>query len=609
MKFPAFLKRKSTYIVLAILIGGGIWISHSRSSSKNPTFETEAVTRGDLRQTVEVTGELKPASRIDLAFKSGGTLGKVHVKIGDAVKAGDVLAQLKADDVGFAMKQAAASLSVARANLNQRIAGSTAQSIKVAETQVEQAQASYDKAVADLDSTKKTTQDNLTSATIALQTAKNNLDNQGAIVTQNVQNAYDTARTQLLTAVGPLNSALTDGDQITGVDNTAANQNYVNLLGFLNAGSLDRAKAAYSIAKTSKIAAETALNALTPNSSPKDIETAASSLKSAITLVQMYLTDVQAVLAATITSSNFTTTDLSAKKSTIDADRTSVSAQSSAVLSALQAIAGSELTKTQTAQQLQDAYQAAQTSYQTALTNADVQVRSAQTTVNIQKAALDAAKAALDEKKSGPRDVDLAPLRAALEQAQVAYDQAVNNLRNVEVIAPVDGTISDVGPSLGELVSPNATVVSMVGTQNYDVEANVPEADITKIKTGQTAQITLDAYGDEVKFTGTVSAKDPSETRIQEAIYYKIHIQIDPAGREVKPGMTANVTVTTGLSQSALIIPLRAIRTSDKGEKTVRVLAHDQPESRTIEIGLKGDEGRVEVTKGVSEGERVIVGS
>jgi HlyD family secretion protein len=607
MALPKFLKLKRTYIILALVVGGGLWIAHSHSQASTSKYETQAVTKSDLYQTVAVTGEMKPAERIDLAFKNSGTLGVVNVKVGDTVKKGDILAQLKADDVQFAMKQAAASLSLAQANLNQRLAGSTSQDIRVAQTQVEQAQASYDKAKADLQSTTQTTQDNLQTAQIALQTAQNNLNNQGAIVQQNVQNAYDSARTQLLTAVGPLNTGLSDGDQISGVDNTAANQTYVNLLGFLDAGSMDRAKASYKTAKTAKIAAETSINGLNSSSTPVDIENAANSLQNAITLMQAYLTNVQSVLAATITSSQLTSTDLAAKKASIDADRTAVSAQSSAVLGALQSIKNATLSQAQTGQQLQDAFQTAQTAYATAKTNVDVQVRAAQTGVDIQKAALDAAQAALDLKKSGPRTVDVAPLRAAVDQAQVAFDQAVNNLQNVEIVAPVDGTIADVGPSIGEQVVGNTTAVSMVGTQMYEVEASVPEADITKIAVGQTVTTTLDAYGDDVKFAGAVTAKDPAETRIQDAIYYKIHVQIDPAGKEVKPGMTANVTVNTGAAKNALIIPLRAVRTADDGTKTVRVLVNNQPQDKTITLGLKGDDGLVEVTGGLNEGDQVIV--
>lgn len=609
MTVPSFLKKKRTYVVLLLLAAGGWWFYSSRIKNTQPKYESATAEKRDLAQTVEVTGEIKPAARIELAFKNSGTISKISVKVGDAVNKGDVLAELKADDVVFAERSAAAALSVADANLKAKLAGETVQSIRVAEAQVEQAQAAYAKSTADLESTKRTTQDDLKTAEIALQTAKNNLDNQNAIVNQNVQNAYDSARAQLLTALGPLSTGLSDGDQISGVDNTAANQSFVNVLGFLDSGSLDRSKSSYRIAKDAKAAAEKALNALNSSSTKEQIQAAAQLLQTAITQVQTYLTDVQKVLAASITSSTFTTTDLAAKKTTIDADRTSVSAQNTAVLTALQTIKNTELTKTQTVQQLTDAHQTALTAYDTAKTNVEVQVRTAETNVAIQLAALDSAKATLDLKRYGPRAVDLEPLRAAVQQAQVSHDKAVNDLQNVQIISAVTGTISEVLPDIGEQVVANAVAIRMVGTESYDIEAQVPEADITKVLVEQTAVITLDAYGDDVKFKGTVTAKDPAETRIQEAIYYKIRVQIEPGGKEVKPGMTANITVTTDQRAGVLVIPLRAVRTdADTQQKTVRVLLNGVPESRNVTLGLKGDEGRVEVVSGLSAGDAVIVG-
>ncbi len=331
--------------------------------------------------------------------------------------------------------------------------------------------------------------------------------------------------------------------------------------------------------------------------------------QTAITLVQTFLKDVQKVLSASLTNSYFTTADLAAKTNTINADLASVSTQSSAVLSAQQTITGAGLTKTKTLSELNDAYQAAQTAYATAITNADVNVRTAETNVAIQKAALDSAVASLDLKKSPPRAVDVAALRAAVDQAVAAYEKAKNDLKNVEIIAPVDGIISDIVPSVGEQIPINSTVISMVGVQSYEIEAEVPEADITKIAVGQSASTTLDAYGDEVSFSGTVTVKDPAETRIQDAIYYKIHFMIDPAGHEVKPGMTANVTIITDRADNALVIPLRAVRTdSNTGEKTVRILVGSAIETRTVQLGLRGDDGIVQVKNGLKEGDAVIVG-
>ncbi len=608
MPFPKFLKRKTTYAILILLVAGGWWF-FAQSRNKGPHYETAVVTRGTLRQTVQVTGELKPATRTELAFKNPGTIAAINVKIGDTVKTGDILATLKANDVQFAAKNARAMLAVAQANLNAKKAGDTPQIIRVAETQVEQAEAQYKKAVSDVDSNKKTTQDAVTAAQIALQTAKNDLDNQNAIVAQDIQNSIDAARLQLLAALGPLNSGLSDGDQISGVDNTAANQLYLNVLGFLDMGSLDRSKASYLRAKTAKLDAETFTQNLTPSSTKDDVQSAAEKIQSAITAVQSYLSDVQKVLISSLTDSMFTKTTLSADKAMINGDRTTVSAQNTAVLSVLQTIKNTELMKIQTIQRLKNAYKAAQTAYQTATTNADVQVRAAETNVAIQKAALDSAQAMLDLKKSGPRAVDLAPLHATVEQAQVAYNRSLNDLKNVQIIAPVDGIISDVIPDIGERISPNVPEINMVGTQSYDIQAQVPEADITKVLVGQTASTTLDAYGDGVQFGGKVTSKDPAETRIQDAIYYNVHVQLNSDGHEVKPGMTANVTVNTGEADHALIIPLRAVRTdAQTGIKTVRILVNGIAKTKKVKLGLRGDEGLIQVLHGLSEGDQVIVG-
>lgn len=608
MAIPAFLKKKRTYIILGLLIVGYFGISWLRGGKSGTTYETAAVEKRDLLQTVEVTGELKPAARIDLAFKNSGTIKTINVKIGDKVKKGDILAELKSDDVVFASRSANAALALAQANLRARIAGETDQSIRVAIAVVDQSQASYDKALADLASTKLTTADAIRVATLALQTASNNLANQDATVSQTVQNAYDSARASLLTALGPLQTALSDGDQISGVDNTAANQTYLNVLGFLDSGSLDRSKNSYLIAKAAKIAAETQVKALAASSTKDEITAAGATLSNAITSVQTYLTDIQKVLAASLTNSSFTATILASYKTTIDADRVSVSAQNSTVLTALQTIKNAELSRTQTVSQLKDAYDTAATNLQTAETNATTQIRTAETNVEIQKASLEQAKASLDLKKAPPREVDLAGLRASVAQAQVNAEKATNDLQNIQIIAPVDGTVAEVIPDIGELIQATVTAIRLIGTEYYDIEALVPEADIAKVEVGQTSTITLDAYGDSVVFNGTVTAEDPDQTKVQDAVYYKIRVQIEPAGHDIKPGMTANVTVKTDERKDALVIPLRAVRTAADDTKSVRVLKNKVPENRTVEIGLRGDEGRVEVTKGLAEGEIVITG-
>ncbi len=608
MAIPSIFKKKSFYVILVILIIGGGYFYQRSTATKVVTYETVDAVAGKLSQTVEVTGEIKPAARIDLAFKASGTLKSVEVKVGDKIKKDQILAELKDEDLIFALRRSEAALAIAQANLNAKNAGESAQSIRLAETTVAQAQAAYDKASADYLNVESTNKASITTAQIALDTARNNLANSGSISDQALKNAIESSRTSLETALGSMNTALVDGDAIIGFDDTASNQTYKQYLGILQSGSIEEARSSYQAAKPMKIAAEKAVNTLGSASTQTDILAAADKVSDAIDDIQAYLLDVKTVLANSITSSYFTSTDLTAKKTIIDADYTAVSAQRTSVVAARQSMQSAVLGNVSDIKKLQDAVKTAQAAYDAAAASVQTNLSVAQSAVSIQKAALDNAKAALDLKKAKPRQVDIASLQAQVQDAAVARDQAAENLNNARIIAPVDGTISEVIADIGEEISPNVAEIRMVGTQSYDIEANVPEADIAKVVVGQTCVITLDSYGDDVKFAGTVTAEDPDQTKVQDAIYYKIRVSLDPNGKDVKPGMTANVIVTTGTVDDAIIVPLRAIKTDTAtGQKSLRVLVDGKPEQRNIQIGLKGDEGKVQAASGVAVGDKIVV--
>lgn len=606
MAIPKILKKVSTYIVLAIVLLAGWWFWASAQDAQKVTYETADTVKQTLLQTVEVTGEIKPAARIDLSFKSSGTLDKVFVKVGDEIKQGEPLVQLEANDLSYAYQRASAALAMAQANLNARLAGETSQSIRVAEAQLEQAKAAYDKSVTDLENTKIQNQTDLDSAALAVQTAQNNLDNAGTVSDQSYANQVETARVSLLTALGPMNTGLVDGDTISGVDDTATNQMYKIYLGALNDGSLDKARNSYSVAKALKVEAEKTVASINTDSPKADVLAATEKMQKAIEAIQAYLLDIKIVLANTITSTYLTSAELAAKKTTIDADYTSVGAQKNSVVAARQAVELGQLSNTSDRTKLEDALKTVQLNLSTAQTGSRVKLTNAQTNVAVQKAAVDAAQAGLDLKKAPPRSVDVAALRASVQDAQAAFAQAQENLDKVRIIAPVDGIVSEVISDIGEQVTANSPQVRMVGTSQYDIEAKVPEADIAKIKVDQDAVFTLDAYGDDMKFKGTVTAMDPDQTKVQDAVYYKIRVTVAATDKVVKPGMTSNVTITTGKADDALVIPLRAVRTVTD-QKKVRILVDGKPQEKTITLGLKGDEGKIQVMSGLAQGDKVIL--
>lgn len=108
-------KKMITVSVIAVLlIGVSWWYFGSRNSGE--TVETEAVRRGDVAQTVSVTGRLEPTVYADLSFLKSGSVDRISVKEGDAVKAGQVVASLDGSVLRSELNAAMIALSIAEEN-------------------------------------------------------------------------------------------------------------------------------------------------------------------------------------------------------------------------------------------------------------------------------------------------------------------------------------------------------------------------------------------------------------------------------------------------------------------------------------------------------------
>jgi multidrug efflux pump subunit AcrA (membrane-fusion protein) len=600
-------RRKWIYVIAAVVLLAAAWYFWHKKNGDAEQYELFEVKLSDLTRTVEVTGEVKPSSRVDLSFERNGTLAEVFVKVGDKVAKGDPLAELEDEDARFAERSARAALAAAQAKLDLEQAGEKEQTIRKAETVVEQAEADLEKAKADLENARVTAEDAVRTAEIAVQTAKNSLDNQSAQLDQDVLDAYDDARVVMINALGPMDSALTEGDKIVGVDDTATNAAYKQLLGVSSAGSMDRAETSYASAKAVKTSADALVRTL-DDSSPENTEEAADRLLRALSLVQTFLTDVQNVLSGTITGTALSATDLAGMKTKISNERTTLSTQYANVQNAIQAITTAKLERTDTKQSLEDAYETAVVALNTAKTDSETSLRTAETNVTVKEAALRSAEADLELKRSPPRNVDLEPLRAAVSEARVKYDQAAADLRKMQIIAPMDGVISAVLPEAGERMAMNETAVTMISESLFDVESLIPEADIALVKIGQEVLITLDAYGDDVEFAGSVISEEPDQTVIQDAVYYKCRMSVETGERELKPGMTANANILVASAKDVFAIPARAVRTDEKtGEKKVMIFENGKTRDQVVQTGLRGDEGKIAVTNGLKEGDMIVV--
>lgn len=226
---------------------------------------------------------------------------------------------------------------------------------------------------------------------------------------------------------------------------------------------------------------------------------------------------------------------------------------------------------------------------------------SAQATVDAAKANLELQKANYDSLVAKPRDVDIAYYQAIL-------DQAIASRNKVIIYAPIDGLVTKVNKKKGELINSSEAMIELL-SPHYEIQVDVPETDVVKLSVNNEATITLDALGSDIKFEGKVLSIDPASTEIQDVVYYRVKVAINDSGDGIiKPGMTSDVLIKTENRDGVLYIPSRAILTkAETGDKYVRVLKNGIIEEKVIKIGLKADDGKVEVTSGLNEGEDLVL--
>lgn len=245
-------------------------------------------------------------------------------------------------------------------------------------------------------------------------------------------------------------------------------------------------------------------------------------------------------------------------------------------------------------------YAALNAAYQSALVAQKQQIDAAQS-------ALDQAQAALSLKAAPARQVDIDAAKAQILTAQGQVQAAEANLEHTIIRAPADGTVTRVDVKVGEQASPSVPVLILQDIGNLHIEANVSEADIAGIQPGQSIDVTFDALGPERHFTAMVQTIDPASTVISGVVNYKVKASIAVIN-DIKPGMTANMTIMVAKKDGVLALLQQAIINKSDGQY-VRVV--DDPKTKTyhevkVQTGLQADGGMVEIVQGLNEGQEVV---
>ena len=216
---------------------------------------------------------------------------------------------------------------------------------------------------------------------------------------------------------------------------------------------------------------------------------------------------------------------------------------------------------------------------------------------------------------------DLAQIAAAqgtINQAQATLNNNLTNLRYTKIVSPVDGIVVSRAVDVGQTVAASFQTPTLFQVAqdltNMQIEVNVSEADIGKIKKGQEVEYTLDGYADSV-FHGKVTEVRIAPTTVSNVVTYTVIVDVDNKDQKMIPGMTANASIITNKSENVICVPTDALKFTPKEitggkkykEQGLWILRNNKPTRISIETGAKDSDRTEIISKELKENDRVII--
>ena len=576
-----------TTIVVIILL---VVFSKSRGD-KTPEFSHTSVERTELVQSVSETGSISGELDISYGWEVSGRVAQISKKSGDTVEKGDLIAKLQNVQQRSALAQSVAQLRSAQASLDLRIAGASDAERTKALALVDQKRASLDKTEASSASTVDTAKKEFSDAENDLKLVEAGEDS------KIVRDAYDDLINTLKSTMASLSDALTESDNIIGIDNATANDVFEDGLGSASPGTLFTAETSYKKARSAYNAAKAGVFALQISSPNDKVDLSISPTQNTVAQIQSHLVDMQAMLTASRAVLGMTESNLETLKSDINAALVSVNTASTNLTNSVQAVSSAK-----------NSLAGYEIAYNKAKNNLENKKKQAEADIKIAKADLAQAQAAYDLLVAAPRDVDLGSLRADVNRYSASVQSAQNEVSKTELRAIADGVVAKLDVNVGENVTALDPVITLVSPEK-SIEVDISESDVAKVSVDDDVVITLDAFGDDVELMGKVVSVEPGKTEVSGVIYYNTDILLsDTSDLPIRSGMTANVEIITETKEGVLVAPQRSI-INESGKKYIRVLTNKTKgkfDKKEVETGLRGNGGLIEITSGVEEGDEII---
>jgi RND family efflux transporter MFP subunit len=247
----------------------------------------------------------------------------------------------------------------------------------------------------------------------------------------------------------------------------------------------------------------------------------------------------------------------------------------------------------------------------------------AQNNLDAATAALTVAQAKRDDVYDSADALEIELQREQVRQAELAVENAGEDLEKAQLTAPFDGTVAELNIQVGDEVGgsgADAAIVLSTPDAIY-LSLTITESDISGLEVGQSGIATFDALEGQA-FPITIESIGTNPTTTQGVVTYQARASVQsgaPTGASAPsdaadssatplPGMNASITITVDQAQNVLTVPESAIQTEGRNS-VVEVLKDDgTTEKATVQTGLS-DGSNIEITQGLEEGQTVIIPS
>jgi HlyD family secretion protein len=239
-----------------------------------------------------------------------------------------------------------------------------------------------------------------------------------------------------------------------------------------------------------------------------------------------------------------------------------------------------------------------------------------------------------------------------IAQQQAYLVQRDDDLSKTKITSPIHGTITELNAEVGEIVmigtmnNPGTVIMTVADLDTIEIEVEVDETDISRVKLGQNVEIEVDAFPDTT-FRGQVTevgnaARISGYSTSDRVTNFLVTVLLLDDVPDIKPGMTATADITVDRRENALCVPIQAVvyreqekekEKEEQPESTSGALAADAPSDSSsddddeleelegvfriagdsvlfvpVETGI-ADQQRIEIVSGLEEGEQIVTGS